>query len=104
MAGTQGAVPVTSSHNDITATIADVLGDEAQREVLARQIASQLDDLRVLGAQEVAELLGVSIDLVYDLGRRVHDPLPMARLGARGQLRIRRSTLRDWLARQEAAG
>lgn len=99
-----GAVNSPSSlATDVDAALAQLLTEPGGRRELAEQIAGQLDDLRVLTSKDVAELLVISVDSVYDLTKRLSDPLPMARLGLRGQLRIRRSTLRDWIARQEGA-
>ena len=55
-------------------------------------------DVQLLDAAAVGELLGVGRKTLYDLCRRLHDPLPHLRIGR--QLRFRRSDVAAWLQRQ----
>lgn len=56
---------------------------------------------RLLGADDVAELLGVPRTFVYALARR--GDLPVVRLGER-YVRFRAEALEEWIADQESTG
>lgn len=56
---------------------------------------------RLLGADDVAELLGVPRTFVYALARR--GDLPVVRLGER-YVRFRAEALEEWIAEQESTG
>jgi excisionase family DNA binding protein len=53
--------------------------------------------LRLLDAQQVAEIIGMRVDYVYDLCRR--NAIPHNRFGR--TLRFREETIADWLRESE---
>ena len=52
----------------------------------------------LLDADELAELLKVKRGRVYELARRLHDPLPSVRLGRSRRFEL--GAIEEWLGRQ----
>ncbi|MBV9836826.1 MAG: helix-turn-helix domain-containing protein [Solirubrobacterales bacterium] len=73
--------------------------DDRGRQPAVVQLPGRGYPARLLGVDEVAEVLGVRASLVYALARR--GELPTVRIGER-YVRFRSETLVEWIERQES--